>query len=105
MRKLVKESDNDIIKKYILEEFGNKPIGTHYSYCLFPEEECSCKKLEEIDDDTSLITGGYIDSFSMVVVLVFLETTFNIKISNIDTSPLNFDTISNMVNLVKKYKK
>lgn len=99
----------DVILKYIIEQFGekktDKPRGNHYSYCKFPEEECCCKDLNEITYDTSLISGGFIDSFSMVVVLIFIEKTFNVKIPDKEATPENFDTVNNMVNLIKKFKK
>jgi acyl carrier protein len=97
----------DIILKYIINEFGdNTPKEQrikHYSYCLFPENVCTCEDLNEIDYNTSLITGGYIDSFSMVSVLVFLQDTFKIRISDSDATPENFNTVGKMVELVKKY--
>jgi acyl carrier protein len=99
----------DIILKYIIEQFSDntpKEIRTkHYSYCMFPEEECTCKDLKEITYDTSLISGGYIDSFSMVVVLAFLEKTFNIKIPDKEATPNNFDTVNKMMVLVNKFRK
>jgi len=97
----------EILLNYVIEQFGNgnsKKTLTHYSYCLFPEEECSCKNLNEITYETSLINGGYIDSFSMVSVLVFIEDTFNIKIPDIETTPMNFNTINKMSDLINKYK-
>ena len=99
----------DIILKYIIEQFGNNIKNEkrlkHYSYCMFPEEECYCKDLMEITYDTSLISGGYIDSFSTVVILVFLQKTFNVKISDKDATPSNFDTVNKMVELVNKFLK
>ena len=99
----------DIILKYIISEYGeNAPKEKrvkHYSYCMFPEEECTCKDLNEITYDTQLISGGYVDSFSMVVVLIFLEKTFNVKIPDIDAKPENFNTVNKMVELVNKFKK
>jgi acyl carrier protein len=98
----------DIILKYIIQQFGDKSPKEvrvkHYSYCMFPEDKCSCKDLNEITYDTSLISGGYIDSFSMVVVLVFLQKTFNVRIPDKDATPNNFDTVNKMVELVKKYE-
>ena len=99
----------DIILKYIVNQFGDeipKEIRIrHYSYCMFPGEECTCKDLIEITYDTSLISGGYIDSFSMVVVLIFLEKTFNIKIPDKEAIPENFNTINTMVELVQRRTK
>ena len=98
----------DIILKYIIERFGNKGTKenrvSHYSYCLFPEEPCSCKDLDVITYDTSLIGGGYVDSFSMVVVLLFLQKTFKIKIPDKDATPNNFDSVNKMVDLINKLK-
>lgn len=98
----------DIILKYIIEHFGNKGTKenrvSHYSYCLFPEEKCTCKDLDVITYNTSLIGGGYIDSFSMIVVLIFLQKTFKIKIPDIDATPANFDTVNKMAELVTKLK-
>jgi acyl carrier protein len=95
----------DIILKYINDKFGeNKGKGLHFSYCLFPAEKCTCKYVNKIEYDTPLISEGYIDSFSMVMVLIFLQKTFNIKISDKDAIPENFNTIYKMEDLVKKYK-
>lgn len=53
----------DIILKYVIEHFGEGRTGgdshTHYSYCSYPFEPCSCKNLDSITYDTSLI-GGWI---------------------------------------------
>jgi acyl carrier protein len=96
----------EIILEYIIDTFSNskKDRNSHYSYCLFPEEECSCRNLMEMTYDTSLISGGYIDSFSMVVVLVFIEKTFNIKIPDKEATPNNFDTINKITELVNNFK-
>jgi len=94
------------ILKYVIEKFGyNGQRKTHYSYCMFPEESCSCKNLNEIDYDTSLITGGYIDSFSMVEVLVYLEKIFDVKIPEKEATPENFNSVNKMVELVTKHTK
>jgi len=99
------KSTEDIIIEYIDANFGDKTLNQnkHYSYCQFPEYPCSCKHLHEIKYDTSLIHGGYIDSFSMYIVLLFIEETFNIKIDDIDANPLHFDTVNDITALVKKY--
>lgn len=98
----------DIILKYIINQFGDTPKeyrAKHYSYCLFPEETCSCKDLTKISYNTSLISGSYIDSFSMLIVLIFLEKTFNIKIPDKEAIPSNFDSVNKMVELINKIKK
>lgn len=99
----------DIILKYIIEQFGEDPTKQirmhHYSYCMFPEEECTCKDLNKITYETSLINGGYIDSFSMVSVWHWLENTFEVKIPDKEAIPFNFDNVNRMTEMVNKFKK
>lgn len=64
--------------------------------------------LEEGDDrvvtyDTPLISGGIVDSFSMVSLKVFLETKYNIQIPDAKASPDAFDSVNNIVNLLKEF--
>ena len=63
--------------------------------------------LEEGDDreityETPLISGGIVDSFSMVSLKMFLETKYNIKIPDDKASPEAFDSVNNIVNLLKE---
>ena len=60
---------------------------------------------EEITYDTPLISSGYVDSFSMVSLLVFLENKFKIKIPPSKATPEAFDTVNNIVSLVNQYLK
>jgi len=67
-------------------------------------------KKEYIDDDdavitydTPLISSGYVDSFSMVSLLVFLEHKFKIKIPPSKATPEAFDNVNNIVALVNQY--
>jgi len=67
---------------------------------------------EYIDDDdvkitceTPLISSGYVDSFSMVSLLVFLENKFRIKIPPSKATPEAFDSVNSIVALVNQYLK
>jgi len=60
---------------------------------------------EEITYDTPLISSGYVDSFSMVSLLVFLENKFKIKIPPSKATPEAFDSVNNIVTLVNQYLK
>jgi acyl carrier protein/D-alanine--poly(phosphoribitol) ligase subunit 2 len=60
---------------------------------------------EEITYDTPLISSGYVDSFSMVSLLVFLENKFNIKIPPSKATPEAFDSVNKIVSLAKQYIK
>ena len=57
----------------------------------------------EIKYDTPLISSGYVDSFSMVSLLVFLENKFKIKIPPSKATPEAFDSVNNIVALVNQY--
>jgi len=57
----------------------------------------------EITYDSPLISGGIVDSFSMVSLKVFLETKFNIQIPDAKASPEAFDSVNNIVNLLKEF--
>jgi len=56
-----------------------------------------------VNYDTPLISSGYVDSFSMVSLLVFLEKKFNIKIPSGKATPEAFDSVNNIVALVSQY--
>jgi len=58
-----------------------------------------------INYDTRLISGGYVDSFSMVSLLVFLENRFKIKIPPSKATPEAFDSVNKIVGLVQQYLK
>lgn len=57
----------------------------------------------EITYDTPLISGGIVDSFSMVSLKVFLQTKYNIQIPDAKASPEAFDSVNNIVNLLKEF--
>ena len=60
---------------------------------------------EEIDlnYDTPLISSGYVDSFSMVSLLVFLENRFKIKIPPSKATPEAFDSVNRITDLVNQF--
>jgi acyl carrier protein len=63
--------------------------------------------LEEDDDrplteSTRLISGGIVDSFSMVSLKRFLERKYDVKIPDADASPEAFDTVDSIAALVER---
>ncbi|HPA82097.1 MAG TPA: acyl carrier protein [Thermoanaerobaculales bacterium] len=65
--------------------------------------------LEEDDDrevtvDTPLISGGIVDSFSMVSLKRFLEKKYGIQIPDADASADAFDTVSSICALVRRFR-
>jgi acyl carrier protein len=64
--------------------------------------------IEEGDDrelkaDTPLITGGIVDSFSMVSLKRFLEKKYAIRIPDADASPAAFDSVDKIASLVERF--
>ena len=65
--------------------------------------------LEEDDDrvvepDTALISGGIVDSFSMVSLKRFLEKRYEIRIPDADATPAAFDSVDSIAALVRRFR-
>jgi acyl carrier protein len=64
--------------------------------------------LEEDDDreltyDSPLISGGIVDSFSMVSLKRFLETKYAIQIPDAKATPEAFDSVNNILKLLQEF--
>jgi acyl carrier protein len=57
----------------------------------------------EVREDTPLITGGIVDSFSMVSLKRFLERRYTIQIPDAQATPQAFDTVNSIAELVRKF--
>ncbi len=64
----------------------------------------SRSKKGELNYDTDLFKGGYINSLFALEIVVFLEDTFNIKIKNKEINENNFKTITNIAAVVERSK-
>jgi acyl carrier protein len=73
----------DVILEYVIEEYGNED--------------------DEITFETPLISGGLVDSFSMVSLKRFLEVKYKISIPDEEASPENFDSVNKIADLVKRF--
>ncbi len=78
------EDMKDVILEYVIEEYA--------------EED------DEIAFDTPLISGGFVDSFSMVSLKRFLEIRYKISIPDDDATPEAFDTVDKIAELVKRFE-
>lgn len=79
------EEMKDVVLKYVIAEYV--------------EDD------SEIKYDTPLISGGIVDSFSMVSLKRFLENKYNISIPDDKATPEAFDTVNKIVTLVNEYLK
>ena len=57
----------------------------------------------EVRDGVNLIEEGIIDSFSVVNIVAEIESEFQIEIDPEDIISENFESVDNIVSLVKKY--
>ncbi len=77
------EGLKDTILKYVIEEYA--------------EED------DKITYDTPLISGGLVDSFSMVSLKRVLEVKYKISIPDEDASPEAFDSVNKIAALVTRF--
>jgi acyl carrier protein len=75
----------DVILEYVQEEYMDEDDDMDVTY------------------DTPLISGGIVDSFSMVSLKRFLETNYNIRIPDAKATPEAFDSVNNIVALLRQF--
>ena len=59
--------------------------------------------VDQISPETRLQEDLALDSLQLVTLLVLIEERFNIVLAESDMNPFDLLTVSNAVNLVKKY--
>ncbi len=58
---------------------------------------------EPLDFETPLISGGIVDSFSLVSLKRFLENKYNIQIPDDKATPEAFDSVTKIAALVEAF--
>ncbi len=56
----------------------------------------------KISPDEPLISGGLIDSFSLVDLALYVEDTFGVHIDDTELNAKTFDTLEKLVELIKE---
>ncbi|MEW5701500.1 MAG: acyl carrier protein [Candidatus Zixiibacteriota bacterium] len=59
----------------------------------------------ELTETTPLISGGIVDSFSMVSLKRFLERRYGIQIPDAEASPEAFDTANSIAAVIERFRK
>ncbi len=77
------DSLKDVILQYVIEEYATED--------------------DRITFETPLISGGLVDSFSMVSLKRFLEMKYKISIPDEQASPEAFDNVNKIADLVKRF--
>ncbi len=54
-----------------------------------------------LQDDEALITGGLVDSFSLVQVALFIEENFGVRLEDSELTADNMDTLNAIVAFVE----
>jgi len=55
-----------------------------------------------LQDDTSFMRSGIIDSTGILELIMFLETTYNIKIENEEMIPENLDSVNRVAQFLER---
>ena len=50
----------------------------------------------QIDETTSLVESGWLDSFAIVELVAFLEREYGVKLPDRDVTPRNFETLASI---------
>jgi len=79
------EDMKEIIKNYVIKEYVEDDTVIGF--------------------DTPLISGGIVDSFSMVSLKRFLENKYTISIPDDKATPEAFDSVNKIVKLVNEFIK
>lgn len=69
----------------------------------YVEEEYLEDDDDEIGMDTPLISGGIVDSFSMVSLKRFVENKYEISLPDDKATPEAFDSVNNICALVLEF--
>ncbi len=77
------EEMKEVILEYVIEEYA--------------EDD------DDVTFDTPLISGGLVDSFSMVSLKRFLEVKYKISIPDDKATPEAFDTVNKITDLVTEF--
>jgi acyl carrier protein len=56
---------------------------------------------KEIQPDEPLISGGMVDSFSLVDLALFVEETYNVRIDDTELNADTFDTLKELAALIE----
>lgn len=59
---------------------------------------------EDVKADTPLFSSGLIDSFSLVVLMTFIEKSGGVSISPADVTLENFDSIERVLQFIEQRK-
>lgn len=57
---------------------------------------------EQLKEDTSFLESGMVDSTGILELVAFIEETFGVRMADDELIPENLDSISNVVNYLRR---
>jgi acyl carrier protein len=69
---------------------------------LVDEKMVSSSEAADLNENVSLLETGIIDSLNLMRLVLFIEKRFQIKVSDDDLIPENFETLDSMLKLIGK---
>lgn len=75
----------ELIRSYIVDNF------------LFGDDN-------DLEEETSFLESGIIDSTGIIELVSYVETNFNMKVDDKDIVPENFDSIQNIAAFILRRK-
>jgi methoxymalonate biosynthesis acyl carrier protein len=69
---------------------------------LVDEKMVSSSGAADLGEDVSLLETGVIDSLSLMRLVLFIEKKFQVKVTDDDLTPENFETLNSMLKLIGK---
>jgi len=58
----------------------------------------------EYSNDTSLVHDGLIDSTGVLELMLYVESTFGIKVDPLEVTPENFDSVNKLASYIRRKK-
>ena len=77
----------DTLRKFILEDY------------LFTDDQ------DALQDDTSFLDEGILDSMGILEIIVFLEEEFGVAVANDEMIPANLDSVANLLAFIERKRK
>ena len=75
---------DNVLMNYLISELGNS------------------KNIEKLDPSDNLIENGIIDSLGIMKLLMFLENTYSLKISDDELTMENFQSHNSILSLINR---
>lgn len=88
-----------MVTQSVIAGSGSNPKDVIRTYII---ENLLLGQGDAIDDDTSLLDAGALDSTAAMELVSFLEKAFNVEIQDREISPDNLETVSRISAMIER---